>query len=172
MLIYQGVYKVRNPKKYEGDHTNVVYRSGWERSAFVWCDKNPRVKKWSSEEIQVPYIYEVDKKYHRYFVDLKIVMEDGKTILVEIKPKKETAAPIKKGKTKKRYLEEGLTFVKNQNKWEAAQKYARKRGWEFQIWTEETLQTMGILPKQFKMKPLPKFKPYKRKKNDRTRKKS
>ena len=49
-----------------------------------------------------------------------------------------------------------MTYVKNQNKWDAANEYAKDRGFEFQIWTEHTLQKMGILPK---LKPLGKLKP-------------
>ena len=145
-MAYSGRYQVKNPKKYAGDYTKVIYRSLWERNVFRWCDDNPKVKKWSSEEIVVPYFYDVDKKYHRYYVDLKIVME-GKTLLVEIKPEKETTPPTGQRKTKQ-YINEGLTYIKNMNKWEAASSYAKDRGWDFQIWTEKTLQEMKLLTKQ------------------------
>ena len=92
-MAYSGRYRVKNPKKYKGDHTNVIYRSLWEKYAFRWCDENNNVKTWSSEETIIPYLYEVDKKWHRYFVDLKITMRDGKTFLIEIKPDKETKRP-------------------------------------------------------------------------------
>ena len=78
-MAYSGRYRVKNPKKYKGDHTNVIYRSLWEKYAFKWCDDNNNVKTWSSEETIIPYLYEVDKRWHRYFVDLKITMRDGKT---------------------------------------------------------------------------------------------
>jgi hypothetical protein len=131
----------------------------WERQCFAWCENNSEIKEWSSEEIVVPYYYEVDKKYHRYFIDLKITFNNGKTILVEIKPEKETAPPKRPDKTK-RYLNEALTYVKNQNKWQAANEFAKDRGWEFQIWTEKTLEKMNILPKA--LKPLKPFKPVKK----------
>ena len=157
-MAYSGRYTVLNPKKYKGDHTNVIFRSLWERDCFKWCDSNPKVKAWSSEEIVIPYYYEADKRYHRYFPDLKIVFQD-KTILVEIKPFKETKPPTGNRRTK-RYITEGYTYVKNMNKWEAAAEYASDRGWDFQIWTEKELEKMGILPKS--MKPL---KPFTKKKN-------
>jgi len=162
-MAYSGRYQVKNPKKYLGDPSAVVYRSLWERAAFQWCDANPTVKGWSSEEVVIPYYYDVDKKYHRYFVDLKIVMKE-KTILVEIKPDKETKPPTGQRRTKK-YINEGLTYVKNMNKWEAANEYARDRGWEFQIWTEHTLQEMKLLTKPVpgKLKPLKPMKPYRKK---------
>ena len=162
-MAYSGRYTVKNKSKYRGDFTNIIYRSLWEKYVFQWCDSNPAVKQWSSEEVVIPYYYDVDKKYHRYFVDLKIVMKE-KTILVEIKPDKETKPPTGKRKTKQ-YISEGLIYVKNMNKWEAANEYAKDRGWEFQIWTEHTLQEMNLLPKSMpgklkKLKPLP---PYRKK---------
>lgn len=157
-MAYSGKYKVKNTAKYKGDHTNVIYRSMWEKYAFKWCDENTSVKSWSSEETVVPYFYEVDKKYHRYFIDLKITFTNGQTILVEIKPDKETRPPEYPGKRTRRYLSEGMTYVKNRNKWEAASNYAADRGWGFQIWTEKNLESMGIKPKS--TKPL---KPYQKK---------
>ena len=156
-MAYSGKYKVKNPQKYKGDPENVVYRSLWEKYCFKWCDEDPNVKSWSSEEVVIPYFYEVDKKYHRYFMDLKITYTNGTTILVEIKPKKETAPPAFKGRKTKQYVSEGLTYVKNMNKWAAAQKFAADNGWGFEIWTEDTLHKMGIKPKS--TKPL---KPYKK----------
>ena len=164
-MAYSGRYKVTNPKKYKGDFTKVVYRSLWEKYVFQWCDMNPDVKQWNSEETVIPYYYEVDKRYHRYFVDLKIVMKE-KTILVEIKPERETAPPTGEKRTK-RYINESLTYIKNMNKWEAANEYAKDRGWEFQIWTEKTLQEMKLLPKSMPgkiKKPLKRLPPYSRKK--------
>ncbi len=156
-MAYSGKYKVKNPHKYKGDPTNVVYRSLWEKYCFKWCDEDTNVKSWSSEEVVIPYFYEVDKKYHRYFMDLKITYTNGVTVLVEIKPKKETAPPIFNGRKTKQYINEGLTYVKNMNKWAAAQKFAADNGWGFEIWTEDTLHKMGIKPKS--TKPL---KPYKK----------
>jgi len=165
-MAYSGRYKVININKYKGDFTKVVYRSLWEKYVFQWCDNNTNVKEWSSEEVVIPYYYDVDKKYHRYFVDLKIITKE-KTMLVEIKPAKETEPPIGEKRTKK-YINEGLTYIKNMNKWEAANEYAKDRGWEFQIWTEKTLQEMNLLPKPMPgkiKKPLKKLAPYKRKKS-------
>lgn len=156
-MAYSGKYKVKNPQKYKGDFMNVVYRSLWEKYCFKWCDEDSSVKSWSSEEVVIPYFYEVDKKYHRYFMDLKITYTNGTTVLVEIKPKKETAPPNFNGRKTKQYISEGLTYVKNMNKWAAAQKFAADNGWGFEIWTEDTLHKMGIKPKS--TKPL---KPYKK----------
>jgi hypothetical protein len=155
-LTYSGKYKVKNPAKYKGDHTNVVYRSHWEKLCFIWCDNNSSIVEWSSEEVIIPYLYEIDKKYHRYFMDLKIKTNEGKVILVEIKPAKQTKPPSKPDKSK-RYISEALTYVKNQNKWKAASQFAKDRGWDFQIWTEDTLKNLGIMKEMKTLKPLKPF---------------
>jgi len=160
-MAYSGKYRVKNKEKYAGDSSNVVYRSLWEKHCFKWCDDNADVKQWSSEEVVIPYLYEVDRRYHRYFMDLKIVYKSGKTVLVEIKPAKELSPPTGNKRTK-RYINEGLTYVKNMNKWEAAAEYAKDHGWEFQIWTEKELTAMGIMPKS--RQPLKKMKPFTKKK--------
>ena len=162
MKYHQGIYRLKNPKKYKGNPDNVIFRSGWEKSCFIWCDTNPRITEWSSEEVVVAYVYEVDNKFHRYYVDLKFTM-NKQVYLVEIKPKKETEVPKNANKSK-RYINESLTYIKNCNKWEAAEKYAKKRGWKFQIWTEDTLTAMGIMPKKLGKVPgkMKKLKPLRR----------
>ena len=159
-MTYKGRYKVINPHKYKGDASNVIYRSMWERHCFRWLDNNPQIKEWSSEEVVIPYFFDVDKSYHRYFVDLKYVTNEGVTFLIEIKPDKETKVPTGQRKTK-RYITEAVTYVKNQCKWKAASEYAKDHGWHFQIWTEHTLQQMGIMTKP--LKPLKPLKPYPKK---------
>ena len=143
-MAYKGRYKIKNPDKYLGNPTNVIFRSLWERNTFRWCENNPKVRAWSSEEIVVPYKCKVDNKLHRYFVDLYVEMNNGQTILVEIKPKKETLPPKQPKRKTKKFLNEVITFSKNQDKWEAADQYARHKGWKFQVWTEETLKNLGI----------------------------
>jgi hypothetical protein len=132
------------PEKYTGDPTNIIMRSSWETMFASWCDKNPSVVKWSSEETIIPYRCPTDNHIHRYFVDFKITVNTGKTYLVEVKPYKQTQLPEYPGKRTQRYLMESLTFMKNQAKWEAATNYAKDRGWEFKIITEHEL---GLTPK-------------------------
>lgn len=143
MATYKGFYRPKNIAKYAGDHKNVVYRSLWERNVFRWCDENSQVISWSSEEVVIPYYYPLDKKYHRYFVDIKYTTAQG-TYLVEIKPKSQTLPPKKPSRQTKRFLAEAHTYVKNQCKWKAAEEYAKDRGWHFVIWTEDVIKAMGI----------------------------
>jgi hypothetical protein len=132
------------PEKYTWDPSNIIMRSSWETRFASWCDKNPSVLKWNSEETIIPYKCPTDNRIHRYFVDFKITVTTGKTYLVEVKPKTQTQPPIYPGKRTQRYLQESLAFMKNQAKWEAASEFAKDRGWEFKIITEHEL---GLAPK-------------------------
>ena len=50
----KGKYKPINPNKYQGDPTNIVYRSSWELKFMRFCDLRDDVVQWQSEEIIVP----------------------------------------------------------------------------------------------------------------------
>jgi len=142
-MFHKRLYKPLFPEKYTGDPTNIVMRSSWETRFASWCDKNPSVVKWSSEETIIPYRCPTDDKIHRYFVDFKIQIrnKDGilKTYLIEVKPAAQTQPPVYPGRRTQRYLMESMTFVKNQAKWKAAVEYAKDRGYEFKIITEHEL---------------------------------
>ena len=141
---YHGRYSVKNPSKYNGDPSNVVFRSLWERQLMKFFDDCPDVTKWASEATVVGYICGTDRKPHRYFVDFTVTFKNGETHLVELKPKKETIPPKVPKKKTQRYLVEAMTFIKNQSKWTAASKYAEERGWKFSVWTEVDLSKFGI----------------------------
>lgn len=137
-MYHKRLYRPINPEKYTGDPSNIVMRSSWETKFALWCDKNPDIVKWSSEETVIPYISPIDKKPHRYFVDFKIQTREGKIFLVEIKPEVQTRKPEGTRKTKK-FLIEAQTFMVNQAKWMYAKEYAKRRGWEFIVLTEKEL---------------------------------
>ena len=164
MKTYKGRYKPSNKDKYLGDHTKVQYRSMWERHVMKWCDDSAQVVKWNSEEVIIPYLCETDKRIHRYFMDFLIKFRDGCTVLVEVKPHAQTLPPkTGQGRSRRIVLNEGMTYIKNQSKWKEATKYAADRGWHFEIWTEQKLQAMGLMPKPLRskkpIKPLPPFRP-------------
>ena len=142
-MFHKRKYKPVNPHKYIGDPTNIIMRSSWETRFAIWCDRNPAVLKWSSEETVVPYISPIDNKAHRYFIDFKIQVRknDGsvKTYLVEIKPDSQTKPPVKPSRKTKRFLQEVMTWGVNEAKWKAAKNYAKDRGYEFIILTENHL---------------------------------
>ena len=140
---YKGKFKPLNPEKYKGNVNNIVARSSWETKAFIWCDTNPNVVKWGSEEIVIPYISPLDGEFHRYFVDLYMEIKDvngnRKKFLVEIKPKRFTQKPAVPKRKTKRFLQEAMQYAVNEAKWQAAEKVCKKNGMEFIILTEDQL---------------------------------
>ena len=143
-MAYSGKFIPKNRDKYRGNPKKITYRSLWEKTFMKYCDSNPSILEWSSEEIIIPYYSPVDRKYRRYFPDffIKSLNRDGSVSkkIIEIKPKKQTVPPKKpKKKRSKRFLTESKTYVTNCSKWKAAKKYCQKRKWVFQILTEDHL---------------------------------
>ena len=137
-MAYKGKFRPQNYKKYKGDHTNIVYRSGWELKFMKYLDRQPEVLRWSSEEIIIPYRSPIDNRLHRYFPDFWVKTTKGES-LIEIKPKKQTKPPVLNPKHKRRYLKEVKTWGVNEAKWKAAAAFCENRGWKWQIITEDTL---------------------------------
>jgi hypothetical protein len=136
--LHQGKFIPKNPNKYRGDISNIVYRSGYEVKFMNWCDLNSDVTQWSSEEVVIPYRSPLDNKLHRYFVDFYVKIQD-KVYLIEVKPDRFTREPaIPKRKTK-RFLNEVAQYAVNQAKWKAAREVCADRNWEFKIITEKEL---------------------------------
>jgi len=143
---YKGKYRPKDVSKYAGDANDVVYRSQWEKWAFLWCDKNPDVEFWNSESVIVPYYDNATKKNRRYFIDLFIQFRNGSKYLVEIKPYKETQKPKNgKGRARSKVLKESMTYITNTCKWNAATEFALDNNAKFIIWTERELKSMGIM---------------------------
>jgi hypothetical protein len=144
-VAYSGFFAPRNPQKYAGNTSNIIYRSLWERQVFVKLDEHTDVISWGSEEIIVPYRSPLDNRIHRYYPDVvyRHKTSDGseKTKMVEIKPLCQVNEPKKpKGKkTSKKYIRELSTYLVNQAKWNAARAFCADKGWEFVIITEKEL---------------------------------
>ena len=140
-MSYSGWFKPKNPKKYKGDPNNIVYRSSWELRVMKWLDEHPNIVWWASEELPIPYVSPVDNKVHRYFPDFVAkVKQAGKetTMVLEVKPYKQTQKPTQKRQTK-RFLQEVVTYAVNQEKWRAADLFCKEHGWQFKILTEKEL---------------------------------
>jgi len=136
----QGIYKPMNSEKFLGEVA--IYRSGLELKFMQFCDSNPKVIKWGSENFIIPYKHP-DGKMHRYFVDNFVLIKEGDKLtryLIEIKPSKQTQPPNTKYRKKKYVLYEQVQYAINQCKWEACKKYCDKKGYKFLILTEKNLQ--------------------------------
>ena len=142
-MAYKGKFQPRNPQKYLGDPSNIIYRSRWELKFMGWLDSHPGVLQWGSEELIIPYRSPIDNRVHRYFPDfiIKKKTQDGKvdTVVVEIKPYAQPKPPSIQTKATKRYITEVQTWGINSSKWEAATNYCKDRGWKFEIITEHEL---------------------------------
>jgi len=142
-MAYSGTFRPTNPQKYVGDYKNIIYRSSWEARVMNWLDKNPSIVSWASEEVVIPYVSPVDGRWHRYFPDFVVKVKDKngntKTMMLEVKPKKQTKEPIQQRRVTKRYITEVTTWGVNQAKWKAATEYCLDRNWEFKLITEDHL---------------------------------
>ena len=142
-MSYSGKFKPKNYKKYKGDPTKIYYRSLWERRFMVYCDNNPNIIEWGSEEIIIPYRSHVDKKVHRYFHDFYIKYRNNsgevKREIIEVKPKAQCFPPKEPKRKTKKYANKVLTYIINQAKFEAAGSYCKDRKMGFRILTEDHL---------------------------------
>ncbi|RKX17758.1 MAG: hypothetical protein DRP51_10340 [Candidatus Zixiibacteriota bacterium] len=142
--LHQGTYKSRNPDKYKGNPAKIIFRSGLELKFFRFFDHNKAVVQWNSEEVIVPYTSDLDGRMHRYFVDIwaKIKGKGGKIqeYLIEIKPFAYTKEPPQQNKKTRAYQQKVYEYIKNVNKWKAADVFAKKKGQKFIILTEKDLR--------------------------------
>lgn len=141
---HQGFFRPKFPEKYKGDPSQIVYRSSWERKAFMWCDLNSNILQWASEEFSIRYFNPVTQKHHRYYPDLIMTMRETtgeiKKYVVEIKPFRQTNPPVQSSKKKtKTFINESLTYQKNLAKWKAAKEWCDDRGLIFKLLTEKEL---------------------------------
>jgi hypothetical protein len=140
---HQGRYTVQHTDKYVGNVGAVFYRSMWELKFMKWCDNNPAVLQWGSEEIVIPYLSPVDGRIHRYFVDFFIKLRnrhgEEQRYLIEIKPQRFTQPPTRPARQTRRYVQEAMSYAVNQSKWEHAQRFCDKHGLKFLVLTEREL---------------------------------
>ncbi len=139
----KSIYKPSHPEKYLGNSSNIICRSSWERQFCRYCDTNPNIVKWASEELAIRYISPVDGRPHRYYPDFLIEVKEKsgklKKYVIEIKPKKQTLPPVKKKRVTKGFILEAKTYAVNQAKWKAAVDFCKDNLIEFKIITEDEL---------------------------------
>lgn len=142
-MAYSGKYSPKNISKYLGDHTNIWYRSLWERRVMVHLDDNPNVIGWSNEEIVIPYLSPVDNRWHRYFPDFYVKVKNRhgleENLILEVKPKSQAKPPKIKSRVTKQYIKEVVNWGVNEAKWKAAEEYCKDRKWKFSVITEDEL---------------------------------
>ena len=110
-----------------------------------YCDGNPAIISWCSEEVRVRYYDPVQKKTRTYYPDfyVKVKRHDGIIMeeLVEVKPYKQVKGPAVNPKKKTRgWLNEVYTYATNQAKWKAAAEWCEDRGMNFRVITEKEIK--------------------------------
>lgn len=142
--INQGFFRPKNPDKYIGDLSKIIYRSAWELKFLMFCDREERVLKYSIEMVTVPYYNPITKRVNNYTIDfyMELLNEKGEVDkwLIEVKPKKFCFKPEPpKRKTERSlhtYKKNLETSFINRAKFTAARGFARDNDMQFGIVTE------------------------------------
>ena len=142
-MAYRTKYFPKNPTKYIGNINSINCRSLWERKFCKFLDLTENIIRWSFETLKIPYLSPIDNNVHIYYPDF-IVEKKNKigtveTLVVEIKPKKQTKKPTIGRKSKKTMINETVMYEINLTKWKAAKDFCDKHSWRFVILTEKEL---------------------------------
>ena len=133
----------KHPEKYMGDYENIIIRSSWELRVFQFCDNNPNIFKWGSEEIVIPYMKPTvnGMKPARYYPDLYVEYVDRegeiRKELIEVKPEKFTRASRSRNHATKAF--ENMQYVVNSAKFNAASNWCKIHGVKFSILSEKSI---------------------------------
>jgi len=136
----QGYFPLNEAKKYQGPGP-IIYRSSWEKKFCIYCERNPEIIAWSSESLSLKYFNSLDSRYHTYFPDFIVKLRDGRTVMIEVKPK----AQLKKPEAPKRKTQKAIesfkwayeAWVTNMCKKKAAEEFCKARNWEYMLVTED-----------------------------------
>lgn len=105
-----------------------------------YLDENPSVLSWGSETVVIRYRDPVTNRVRSYYPDFKVTLRNKKgkieTLIVEVKPARETKPPTRKSKYYESYMK---TYATNQAKWRAAKVVCENREWDFRVLTEKEL---------------------------------
>jgi len=138
--IKQGYFYPKNPDKYMGDLTKIIYRSSWERSFLNFCDLSSDVLKYEIEPFSIKYLNPLTKRIHKYFIDFYVEFQSPDGIekwLVEIKPIKHTQKPKRPkrqtAKSLKNFISAYKRYQMNMAKFKAATEFANLNGLKFDV---------------------------------------
>jgi hypothetical protein len=113
----------------------IIYRSSYELKFIMWLENSDKVARWGSECFYIPYMF-VDGTTHRYWPDYFVEFVDGTKMVVEVKPYNQTKKPINEN------CWAAKEYAKNMCKWKATMEFCKKKGYEFKILTEKTINQL------------------------------
>lgn len=126
-----GSLKQRKPKFREGylisnknGGKEMHYRSGMECDVYECLEAIKEVISYEVEPFKVQY--SLNGEIHEYNPDLKIIFDDGRIEIWEVKPANQTALPV------------------NNAKWTACNQYCQTRGYNFMVLTEVGLDKLRM----------------------------
>lgn len=130
-----GLFKPIHPEKYNGNLSELIFKSGLEQKMMRYLDRSPNILRWSYERLTVKYMDMTSDppRVRNYYIDFVAHTKNGKQIWIEVKSSDE----VKEPKKEKRI--EYKTWVKNQCKWKSARLLAESKGCQFKIITEQEL---------------------------------
>lgn len=132
-----GKFIPKNPQRYAGNPNNIMFRSTWELRVMQFFDTSQSVIKWASEEVKIPYVSPLDGLVHNYYPDFIVIYTDKSGAiqkdLVEVKPASQSLAEKAKSDRDKAAL------LVNLAKWKFAEQWAKQRGMNFRVITENSI---------------------------------
>jgi hypothetical protein len=133
----KGLFKPTNPEKYLGDIGKIRFMSSWELRFMNFCDTNPNVIKWGSEEFKIMYFNPIKNKVCNYIPDFIIKYKDRNgmiiTEVIEIKPRSHFVA------SKKSTTYDKVQMIINHAKWTAAKAFCDQHNINFKVLSENEL---------------------------------
>lgn len=143
-MAYRNKFFPKNTSKYIGDYSNIVCRSLWERKFCKYLDENKNILRWAFEKIKIPYQSPLDNQLHHYIPDFIVEKRNRdnsvSTLLIEIKPLKQTKKPVlTESVSKKTFSKNMQTYLVNQAKWKAAKSFCDENEIKFIVLTEKEI---------------------------------
>ena len=129
--------KTKKPRfkqgKYESTKTGKIltYRSGLEEKLYKILDRHDEVMSFYSEPFHIDYVHK--GQVHKYIPDLIVHFMDGSRSIWEVKPANQTELEV------------------NKDKWFAAERACKVRGWGFEVFTEQRINKLEIEVRRQKM---------------------
>ncbi len=125
-------------EKYQGQY-DPIFKSNLERKMMMFLDRSPNVISWSYEKFSIKYIDKSSKpeRLRNYYIDFVAVVKTKngpQKVWIEVKQSSETRKPVNESDIRSMKI-----WLKNQSKWQQAEKTARQNGAVFKIITESQL---------------------------------